>query len=112
MLFEMEMLKMNERRRYARFSNKNVVCKLGSDHQLLNISMGGLLIKRNEDDTDQVLGHQTKCLLVYKDKEMEFNIKVVRVQDNSIAIKFMGLSAEQVGFLSDLRESLLDEVVA
>ena len=52
---------MNERRRYARFSNKSVVCKLGSDHQLLNISMGGLLIKRNEDDTDQVLGHQAKC---------------------------------------------------
>ena len=103
---------MNERRRYARFSNKSVVCKLGSDHQLLNISMGGLLIKRNEDDTDQALGRQSKCLLTYKGKEMEFNIKVVRVQDNSMAIKFMGLSVEQAGFLSDLRESLLEEIVA
>ena len=103
---------MNERRRYARFSNKNVVCKLGSDHQLLNISMGGLLIKRNEDDVTQALSHKNKCLLAYNGKEMEFNIKVVRVQDNSMAIKFMGLSAEQVGFLNDLRESLLEEIVA
>lgn len=103
---------MNERRRYARFSNKSVVCKLGSDHQLLNISMGGLLIKCNEGDTDQALGRHSKCLLAYKGKEMEFNIKVVRVQDNSVAIKFMGLSVEQVGFLSELQESLLEEIVA
>lgn len=103
---------MNERRRYARFSNKNVVCKLGTDHQLLNISMGGLLIKRNAEDTDVMVKQQTKCSLVYKDKEMNFNIKVVRMQDDSMAIKFMGLSTEQVAFLDDLKESLLDEIVA
>ena len=89
---------MHESRMYHRASKANMLCQEIKDEnkkrKVFNISAGGMLIERLDDDNFNV-GETTAFKIIFDDDitfEVEGNI--VREQERSLAIRFPNISKE------------------
>ena len=92
---------MIERRKYVRFNNDNITCALKENDVrfILNMSLGGMLVEKHVVDDDLMLNKEFDCLFTTNEDEVKITIKAIRIQEKSIAFKFMSLSTEQREFL-------------
>lgn len=100
-----------DRRLHARSSVEKLECfiidkneKKETSHKVLNISLGGMLLMKNNDDLFSVGDKKEIRLLFNKEgKGTMFYGDVIRLQDKSVAIKFQKTNKEQEAFLKQIR---------
>ena len=100
-----------DRRLHARSSVEKLECfimdkkeKKETSHKVLNVSLGGMLLMKDDDDVFSVGDKKEIRLLFNKEGQGTiFHGEVIRLQDKSVAIKFKKTNKEQEAFLKQIR---------